>query len=249
MDIAYFEKGFNYSQDGPGNRLVYHLQGCNMRCPWCANPEGLTKACFKEQLDKKYYHTVDADLLIKEIDSCKSMFFDGGGVTFTGGECTLQLSPLRYVLEQLTTMGIHTAIETNGTHKQLPELFPLVDCLIMDLKHIHNDIHKSFTGISNHYIKVNIGRALEQHPDVLIRTPLIHGFNDDRRTIKDYISFYKQYPLTHARFEFIKYHEYGKSKWEQCGLPYTITDGYVTNELAAEFETEFLSNRLCVVHT
>ncbi|MFD1401922.1 MULTISPECIES: 4Fe-4S cluster-binding domain-containing protein [Robinsoniella] len=26
-------------QDGPGNRLFYHLQGCNMRCPWCGNPE------------------------------------------------------------------------------------------------------------------------------------------------------------------------------------------------------------------
>lgn len=34
-----FQKGFNYSQDGPGNRLVYHLTGCNMRCPWCSNPE------------------------------------------------------------------------------------------------------------------------------------------------------------------------------------------------------------------
>ncbi|MBQ7261532.1 MAG: 4Fe-4S cluster-binding domain-containing protein [Lachnospiraceae bacterium] len=39
--MSYFQKGFNYSQDGRGNRLVYHLQGCNMRCPWCANPEGL----------------------------------------------------------------------------------------------------------------------------------------------------------------------------------------------------------------
>ena len=63
-----FQKGFNYSQDGPGNRLVYHLQGCNLNCPWCANPEGLA-------LHGGTEYTVAA--LVDEALSCKMMFFDG----------------------------------------------------------------------------------------------------------------------------------------------------------------------------
>lgn len=85
MQIKYFQKGFNYSQDGPGNRLVIHLQGCSLHCPWCSNPEGM---------NIKGGKTISTEELLKEILSCKRLFFDGGGVTFTGGECTMQKESL-----------------------------------------------------------------------------------------------------------------------------------------------------------
>lgn len=31
--IRLLHRGFNYSQDGPGNRLVYHLQGAIFTAP------------------------------------------------------------------------------------------------------------------------------------------------------------------------------------------------------------------------
>ena len=102
------QKGFNYSQDGPGNRLVYHLQGCNFACKWCSNADSIP--CYNSAA-KEY--TVDE--LYDEIMRSRMMFFDGGGVTFTGGECCIQAEELFALLKRLRESSIHTAIETNGS--------------------------------------------------------------------------------------------------------------------------------------
>ena len=139
MVLKIFQKGFNYSQDGQGNRLVYHLQGCNMKCRWCANPEGMPAGGAmireKDKSPRLSYEEHPVDEVYEEILSCKPMFFDGGGVTFSGGEATMQFEALKELLKRLKEAGIHTAIETNGTHARLEELFPYVDQLIMDCKH------------------------------------------------------------------------------------------------------------------
>ena len=97
MELRIFQKGFNYSQDGPGNRLVYHLQGCNLRCPWCANPEGLS-------VEGGERYPVEA--LVQEVLRSRAMFFDGGGVTLTGGEVTLQFDALKELLTRLHAEGV-----------------------------------------------------------------------------------------------------------------------------------------------
>lgn len=242
MELAVFHKGFNYSQDGAGNRLVYHLQRCNLNCPWCANPEGMEK----NGPDTFFMSTEE---LIDEVIRSKPMFFDGGGVTFTGGEATCQFTALKEVLQHLHGMGISTAMETNGTSPRLSELFPLLDELIMDFKHYHSDIHERITGLNNGMICKNLRVAMKMHPNLLIRIPLIGGFNASLEDMKEFIAFFTSQDTTRVRFELLTYHEYGKDKWLKCGKEYTVTDAFVSEETRQLYEIMMREQGLCVVRT
>lgn len=235
-----FGKGFNFSQDGPGNRLVYHLQGCNLSCPWCSNPEGMT---FEGGV------AITTEELLREVISCKPMFFDGGGVTFTGGECTCQFDALKEALISLKRERIHTVIETNGTSPRLTELFPLVDELIMDCKHYDNDIHEKFTGIGNEQIKSNLKAAFQNHPCVLIRIPLIGGFNASEQDMEQFAALFSEFDTSNVRFELLLYHEYGKDKWEKCGKTYTVHNAFVSEEERKRYNEILHNHGLQIVRT
>lgn len=285
-----FQKGFNYSQDGAGNRLVYHLQGCNMSCPWCSNPEGMKteglliedrewlldtvcprnaikngrlireicvgcreKECITNHRTKGIrlsFEEIPFQEVTQEAIANKMMFYDGGGVTFTGGEATLQFTELMWVLRELKQAGIHTALETNGTHARLTDIFPYVGQLIMDCKHCDDDKHKAFTGISNVQILDNIRKAAKGHPLLHIRVPLIGGVNDSKEDRQEFLEFFKSLKGENVTFEILSYHEFGKKKWEQCGLKYTMTDtAYVEDSLVKEFEREIISCGMNYVRT
>lgn len=230
-----FNKGFNFSQDGPGNRLVYHLKGCNMQCPWCSNPEGMS---FEGGID---YQT---DQIVAECIRSRAMFFSGGGVTFTGGEATMQPKDLIETLKQLKAAGIHTALETNGTSPHLRNIQEYVDYLIMDFKHYDPEAFLKFTGtdigelLKNYEYLQNIGRQLH------IRIPLINHVNVDHPE-----GFARYFSLFHNKntvYEFLPYHEFGKNKWQTA---YQIQDGFVSSEQLNTFKKVFKDYCLNTVNT
>lgn len=267
MNVKILQKGFNFSQDGPGNRLVYHLQGCTMHCPWCSNPESIPvegaiiakdssadrfcpfgnvkngfpdfskcQNCQRPCLDSKNRslrlsfteHTVTE--IINEVKKSSLMFFDGGGVTFTGGEATVQFEPLKEILFALHKDGINTAVETNGSHPHLSELFPVIDYLIIDLKHYDPAIHKETVGISNEMTVSNIEKAIDQRKQLLVRIPLIGNFNSSVSDAKAFAEILSSLRGNEFCLEVLRYHEYGKDKWYQCGMEYTVKDAFVSDE-------------------
>ena len=242
MKLTLFQKGFNYSQDGPGNRLVYHLFGCNMRCPWCANPEGIYPAPDSPT-------AVSVEELVAEAVSCRPLFFDGGGVTFTGGEATLQAEALTAALRALRSEHIRTALETNATSAGLPALFPLLDYLIADFKHPDSERPRAVTGIGNDTVRQNLRQAAQSGPPLLVRVPLIGGFNTDEAALRGFADFFETLSGEHTAFELLLYHEYGKDKWARLGIPYTVKDAFVPEATRLRLENMLTQRGLRVVRT
>lgn len=231
-----FQKGFNFSQDGPGNRLVYHLAGCNMHCLWCANPEGMK---IKDNV-KEY----SKDEIIAEAKSARLMFFSGGGVTFTGGEATLFSDELIEVLKGLKENNIHTCIETNGTSEKLMEILKWTDYLIMDFKHFDDELLKKYTGTDGRVIKENFEKICNSGRQCHIRIPLINEFNGG--CAKEFAEVLSKFKTENVVFEFLKYHEYGKEKWEE---EYLIKDGFISDETLSLYKEEFTKHNLKCVTT
>ena len=230
-----FQKGFNFGQDGPGNRLVYHMQGCNMRCIWCSNPEGMPLNGGKEY---------SVEEVADECRRSKMMFFSGGGVTFTGGEATVQYEELSLLLKILKQDNIHTCIETNGTSPKLSELLDYIDYLIMDFKHFDNEKLKEYTGVGNEIIRQNFEQICRSGRQLHIRIPLINGINT--QSPKKFAEYFSKCDTRNIVFEFLAYHEYGKEKWTE---EYKVKDGFVSDETVNKFKEIFINHNLKIITT
>lgn len=242
MELRIFQKGFNFSQDGPGNRLVYHLQGCNLRCPWCSNPEGLSL---------QGGMSCSIDEIVAEVLRSRAMFFDGGGVTLTGGEVCMQFSAAAQLLDRLYYEGINTCIETNGTSPRLPELFPSLDLLIMDIKHHDPQKHKEVTGVSCLQTYRNITAALAAKQPLALRIPLIGGFNASVEDAAAFARLLKQLGVPgKATLELLPYHEYGRAKYNSLGMEYRMDENaHVSAAQVAAFAQCLKDEGITLIHT
>lgn len=239
MVIRYFEKGFNYSEDGPGNRLVYHLSGCNLTCPWCSNPEGMTATGGKE---------CSVDEIFREILSARSLFFDGGGVTFTGGECTLQSEALCALIPKLRQEGISVAIESNAATRGFLSVASLCDVVFADCKHVVPERLREGTGADFSLYYHNITAVLVNNY-LHFRIPLVHGFNDSDASLSAFLAFFGKLDRDRFDVELLPYHEYGKEKWQKCGKTYTVTDGKVSTDAVRTFTEAFRAAGITVART
>ena len=148
----------------------------------------------------------------------------GGGVTLSGGEALTQPEFALALLREARRRHIHTTIETCGHYptEVLDEACRSLDALIFDVKCLDSERHKRFTGVGNELILKNINHVFEHLPDlpVLVRTPVIPGFND---TEEDILRIREMIPKRpNVRYEALTYHRLGQPKYGYLGRRYEL---------------------------
>lgn len=168
------------------------------------------------------YLTVDE--LFDAIDRDRPFYeTSGGGVTFSGGEPTLQPEFLQAMLIKCKEQGLSTAIETCGlaSWDTLSGLLEYLDLVMIDIKHMDPAEHKKYTGASNEPILNNIRNMDTAGTRMRIRMPLIPGINDSDANVRATAAFLST--LHHMeRFDLLPYHRLGEPKWEQLNQPYPL---------------------------
>ena len=201
--------------DGPGLRLVIFLQGCNFRCKYCANPDTIDPKGESEE--------TSIEEIMRMAMNEKAFFGKKGGVTFSGGEPTVQATALIPLVKRLKEQGINVCIDTNGSiwNKDVEELFSLVDLVLLDVKQFNPERHRALTGRSNEQTLRTARWLEENNKPFWLRYVLVQGHSaieEDIRALGEELGKYKMV----QRVEILPYHTLGVHKYEAMGWKYEL---------------------------
>lgn len=213
------------------------------KCIACSNKECVS-ACANRALEK-IGSTYTTEAIMRTLNSHRDSWGPEGGVTFSGGEPLFQSKQLIVLLKNCADEYIHTAIETTAFCKKdtFLEVFNYIDFAFIDIKHMDSKKHLEKTGIDNRLILSNI-EALSKSDwsgRLIIRVPVIHGFNDTKENILSLCEFMLNLGLTEVNL--LPFHSMGESKWTGLSKEYEFSGVKSTSQENLELLKTLISDK------
>jgi pyruvate formate lyase activating enzyme len=201
----------------------------------CTNCGKCVDVCFTGALEIwGKYMTVDE--LFNVVRKDESFYrSSGGGVTIGGGEPTFQPQFVHEFMKKCRDNYIHTALDTTGytPNPEANKVIEEADLLLYDVKSMDPEEHLRCTRAPLQPILDNMKRLDNLGIEIIIRMPLIPGYNAGRKNIKAAAEFLAR--LKHVtRVDLLPYHEFGKVKYGQLGRLYIVQSQTPTQEYMDE---------------
>jgi len=201
--------------DGPGARVVAWTTGCGWRCQYCHNPDTWTlRNGFPISVGRA------TEELRKYRQGLKKM---SGGLTISGGDPLMQDRFVAKLLAAAHAMGVHTCIETNGYFgERLSDAeLATIDLVMLGIKTWDDERHTRLTGRSVEKTLAFARRLAALKKPMWVRFVLVPGLTDDPEDIAHIAQFAAALGNV-ERVEVLPFHQMGRFKWEQIGIPYAL---------------------------
>ena len=200
--------------DGPGVRYVIFMQGCPLRCKYCHN---------RDTREYSFGDKYTVDEIVNKIKRYVAYMGADGGVTVTGGEPLLQIEFVTELFKKLKENNIHTCLDTSGfvQIEKLGDLLDYTDLVLLDLKHMDNEVHQDLIGVSNEKIKAFAKHLSDKGIPMWIRHVLVPGITDSEEHLTKLREFIKTLK-TVQKVEVLGYHTLGAHKWEKSEEEYPL---------------------------
>ncbi len=217
-------------------------------CDACGECENACPTTALEVMGKQY--TVD-DLLSMVLRD--SIFYkkSNGGVTFSGGDPSMQADFCIELMGLLKQEGIHIALDTCGGAgwKRLQPMVALSDMVLYDLKLMDPQRHLKYIGLPLSHILENAKRISNMGKPLWIRTPIVPEYTDAEENIRDIARFIARNLPTVERYDLLAFNNTCSAKYARLGLHWPFEDvPLITREVMENLTETARHEGLDVVH-
>lgn len=203
--------------DGPGIRTVFFLQGCPLRCAYCHNPDSQAIGCGRD---------ITVEDVVNTAKRYRVYYGDKGGVTFSGGEPLLQGEFVYRAMRALKEEGIDICLDTSGygDRRYHAKVLPLVDHLLLDVKHFRDPEFQQLTGAPfktyRDFLKQLKRNGFKGR--IYIRHVMVPGRTDNEQSMRDLVNTILPLADRIERIEILPYHTMGTEKYRELNMPYKL---------------------------
>ena len=202
--------------DGPGIRYVVFLQGCNLRCGCCHNPE---------TWNLKEGKKISSKEIVNNAKRYKEYFSNKGGITLSGGEPLLQADFSKDIFELAHKEGINTCLDTSGSilNESVKGLLNVTDYVLLDLKYTSNDLYQKYVGCKLDNVLEFLSYLNEINKPTIIRQVIIPSLNNSKEDILKLKEITSNYPCI-KKIELLPFKKICQSKYDNLNIEFKFKD-------------------------
>lgn len=219
--------------DGPGVRFVVFMQGCDLRCGCCHNPDTWNMSEGTEYT---------AEEIFARVLRCREYFGSEGGITVSGGEPLLQADFVRELFSLCKKEGINTCLDTSGNRLDdgVRALLEVTDRVLLDVKYTDGELYKKHVGCQLEKPLEFLDYLNSKGIATTLRQVVIPTLNDNEDNILKLKKIAADRPCV-DKVELLPFRKICQVKYDGMGLKFPFADLPTPN---AE-QMAFLKSKLC----